>query len=62
MDIGQALKDLDATGTALPEQNRIDLDEKGYTVMPGVMDGPWLGGAAGAVREACARRRASPRG
>ena len=43
MDIGQALKDLDATGTALPEQNRAELDEKGYTVLPGVMDGPWLG-------------------
>ena len=43
MDIGQALKDLDATGSALPEQNRAELDEKGYTVLPGVMDEQWLG-------------------
>ena len=42
MDIGQALEDLDATGNALPEQNRVELDEKGYTVLPGVMDGKWL--------------------
>ena len=43
MDIGQALKDLDATGNALPEHHRAELDEKGYTVLPGVMDEQWLG-------------------
>ncbi len=42
MDISQALEDLAATENALPEQHKAELDEKGYTVLPGVMDGPWL--------------------
>ena len=33
MDIGQVLEELGATGKALPEKHRAELDEKGYTVL-----------------------------
>ena len=42
MDIRQALEDLGVTERALAAQNRTELDEKGYTVLPGLIDGPWL--------------------
>lgn len=41
MDISQALQELGATEEALPDQHRAEMDEKGYTVLPGVMDGQW---------------------
>ena len=42
MDISQALEDLGATAQALTQEKRAELDEKGYTVLPGLIDGPWL--------------------
>ena len=39
MDITQALKDLGATADAISEQTRRDLDENGYAVLPGIIDG-----------------------
>ena len=42
MDISQALEDLGATEQALTQEKRAELDENGYTVLPGLIDGPWL--------------------
>ena len=42
MDISQALEDLGVTEQALTQEKRAELDEKGYTVLPGLIDGPWL--------------------
>ena len=42
MDISQALEDLGVTEQGLTQEKRAELDEKGYTVLPGLIDGPWL--------------------
>jgi len=42
VDISQALEDLGAATNVLPERNRAELDEKGYTVLPGLIDDTWL--------------------
>ena len=42
MDIARALDALGAHQGVLTEQNRNDLDEKGYTVLPDVIDDEWL--------------------
>ena len=42
MNMAQALQDLGVTSDTLPSQNRADLDDKGYTVFHGLIDGSWL--------------------
>ena len=42
MKMAQALQDLGVTSDSLPSQNRADLNDKGYTVFCGLIDGPWL--------------------
>lgn len=42
MNFSRALEDLGITENALLEQNKTELDEKGYTVLPGLIDGAWL--------------------
>ena len=41
MDIATALDSLKARADVLTEQNRNDLDDKGYTVFPGIIDDEW---------------------
>ena len=42
MDISTALEALGAREDGLTARNVSELDEKGYTVMPGIIDGEWL--------------------
>ena len=60
MDISQALEDLGVTEQALTQEKRAELDEKGYTVLPGLIDGRWLAALRSDSR-VCARRRAPAR-
>jgi ectoine hydroxylase-related dioxygenase (phytanoyl-CoA dioxygenase family) len=55
MDITQALKDLGATADAISEQTRRDLDENGYAVLPGIIDGEWLEALRIRFEEICER-------
>ena len=42
MDIEQALAQLGAGADQLSPQEARSLDEKGFVVFPGIIDGPWL--------------------
>ena len=42
MNIMHALGELGATSGAIREEHRRDLDEKGYTLLPGIIDAAWL--------------------
>ena len=42
MDIARALRELGANQDLLSEENRRDLDEKGYTVLYDIIDDAWL--------------------
>ena len=53
MDINQALSELDAGSDQLSDENRRDLDEKGFTVLPGVIDGAWLDALRARFEELC---------
>ena len=59
MDITQALKDLGATADAISEQTRRDLDENGYAVLPGIIDGEWLEALRKRFEEICEREGAA---
>lgn len=41
-NIRDALRALGASQDLLSNQNKSELDEKGYTVLPGIIDGEWL--------------------
>ena len=53
MDIARALDALGAHQGVLTEQNRNDLDEKGYTVLPDVIDDEWLEALRTRFEELC---------
>ena len=53
MDITRALDALGARDDLLTEQNRNDLDEKGYTVLPGIIDDEWLAALRDRFEELC---------
>ncbi|MDE2706194.1 MAG: phytanoyl-CoA dioxygenase, partial [Gemmatimonadota bacterium] len=53
MDITSALDALGARDDLLAEQNRNDLDEKGYTVLPGIIDFEWLEALRTRFEELC---------
>jgi ectoine hydroxylase-related dioxygenase (phytanoyl-CoA dioxygenase family) len=55
MDIIRALQDLGATPGAISAQNRRDLDENGFTVLPGIIDGEWLAALRTRFEEICER-------
>ena len=42
MNITTALADLGADDTQLSQENKEDLDKKGFTVLPGLIDAEWL--------------------
>ena len=42
MNINQSLKDLGVTDESLTERQKEELDKKGFTVLPGIIDSPWL--------------------
>lgn len=53
MDINQALRALEAGPDRLSDENRRELDEKGYTVLPGIIDGAWLAALRARFEELC---------
>lgn len=53
MDIARALDALGVRADLLTAQNRNDLDEKGYTVLPGVIDDEWLAALRDRFEELC---------
>ena len=53
MDITAALDALGARADVLTEQNRKDLDDKGYTVLPGIIDDEWLEALRTRFEELC---------
>ena len=53
MDIVRALDNLGVRDDLLTEQNRNDLDEKGYTVLPGLIDDEWLAALRDRFEELC---------
>ncbi|NKB69393.1 MAG: phytanoyl-CoA dioxygenase [Candidatus Latescibacteria bacterium] len=55
MDITQALEELGATPDAISQQNRCDLDDKGFTVLPGIIDPEWLASLQHRFEELCQR-------
>ena len=57
MDITSALDALGARDDLLTEQNRNDLDEKGYTVLPGIIDAEWLVRRCAPALRNCARKK-----
>mgnify|MGYP002641357760 CR=1 FL=1 len=59
MDIRQALNELGATPSAISEKNRRDLDENGFTILPGIIDGEWLEALRTRFEEICAREGAA---
>ena len=42
MNITHALGEFGATSDAIREEHRRDLDKKGYTLLPGIIDAAWL--------------------
>ena len=59
MNIEEALANLGASEDVLTEQNKRELDEKGYTVLPGVMDGEWLDALRARFEHLCETEGAS---
>ncbi len=55
MDITQALHDLGTTSDVITDQNRRDLDENGYTVLPNIIDAEWLEALRQRFEELCER-------
>ncbi len=55
MDITQALCDLGATPDAISDDTRRDLDDKGYAILPGVIDDAWLEALRARFEELCER-------
>ena len=55
MDIQQALYELGVGTDLLTKQNRNELDEKGYTVLPGLIDDQWLEALRTQFEELCAK-------
>ncbi|MDP7577917.1 MAG: phytanoyl-CoA dioxygenase family protein [SAR202 cluster bacterium] len=53
MDTQQALSDLGAGSDLLTQQNRDELDEKGYTVLLGLIDDQWLEALRTQFEELC---------
>ena len=53
MDIARALDALGVRADLLTAQNRNDLDEKGYTVLPGIIDDEWLAALRDRFEELC---------
>ena len=53
MDITAALDALGTREDVLTEQNRKDLDGKGYTVLPGIIDDEWLDALRTRFEELC---------
>ena len=59
MNMAQALQDLGVTSDTLPNQARMDLDDKGYTVFHGLIDGSWLAELRERFEELCAEEGAA---
>ena len=55
MNITHALGELGATSDAIREEHRRDLDEKGYTLLPGIIDAAWLEDLRTHFEELCQR-------
>ena len=55
MDITRALEELGATPDVISPQNRSDLDDKGFTVLPGIIDPEWLASLQHRFEELCQR-------
>ena len=53
MNITQALAALGATDEVLTERNKTELDEKGFTLLPGVIDDHWLEALRSRFEEIC---------
>ena len=53
MNIEEALKALGATRGVQAEQNEKELDDKGFTVLPGVIDAEWLEALRARFEELC---------
>ena len=53
MDIARALDALGVRADLLTAQSRNDLDEKGYTVLPGIIDDEWLAALRDRFEELC---------
>ena len=53
MDITAALDALGTCEDVLTDQNRKDLDDKGYTVLPGIIDVEWLEALRTRFEELC---------
>ena len=53
MDIVQALNDLGVGNDSLTERNKEELDERGYTVLPGLIDEKWLATLRDRFEELC---------
>ena len=53
MDIARALDALGVRADLLTAQNKNDLDEKGYTVLPGIIDDEWLAALRDRFEELC---------
>ena len=59
MNINQALADLGATEELLTHQNKTELDEKGFTVLPGIIGPNWLDDLRASFEELCEAEGAS---
>ena len=55
MNITQALSELGATSDAISEENRRGLDERGYTLLPCIIDAAWLEDLRTRFEELCQR-------
>jgi ectoine hydroxylase-related dioxygenase (phytanoyl-CoA dioxygenase family) len=58
MNITQALEDLGARDDLLTLQDKQDLDDKGFVVLPGIMDGEWLAALRTRFEEICEKEGA----
>ena len=59
LNIDDALADLGATEDLLTQQNKTELDEKGFTVLPGIMGPDWLDDLRARFEELCQAEGAS---
>ena len=55
MNITQALSELGATSDAISEESRRSLDERGYTLLPSIIDAAWLEDLRTRFEELCQR-------
>ena len=53
MDINRALHELGSGSDLLSEQNKRDLDEKGFTVLRAIINAAWLEGLRTRFEELC---------